>query len=91
MDSRENMLEWTSPMTSRQAAHCLMTKGFVAAELFDAEMKRKDRKLTRAREYLAKKDKALVRAHELAEGLDIISVADCDLMQKALALTLGDE
>ena len=30
------MLEWHKPMTSKQAAKYLLTKGFVAAELHDA-------------------------------------------------------
>ncbi len=31
-------LDWTKPMTSKQAAKYWLTKGFVAKELYDAEI-----------------------------------------------------
>lgn len=35
---RKDCLNWEKPMTSRQAASYLMTKGFIAAELHDVEI-----------------------------------------------------
>jgi len=56
-EKMDNCLRWTKPMTSKQAAYYLMTKGFIAVELFDARIRELKKDNARLR-------KALVLAEE---------------------------
>lgn len=56
MRNQKHCLTWNKPMTSKQAAKWWRTGGFIALELYNAEIKRRDEEI----EKLKKEVNALV-------------------------------